>query len=102
LKPAWKGRGERSILQVLDGVERLAAGADVVVAIIDDRKARAAVKALEDIDIDLMATETYLEWLVRRFGIKEAATAWMTIMIAADGRMANAPDEDPVHIYKIK
>ena len=36
---------------------------EAVIAIVDDRKARAAIKALEDVDIDLMATETYLEWL---------------------------------------
>lgn len=84
LKPSWKGRGETSILQVLDGVEKLVAEGESVVAIIDDRKARAAIKALEDVDVDLMATQTYLEWLVRRFGIKEAATAWMTILIATD------------------
>jgi hypothetical protein len=55
-----------------------------------------------DLDVDLMATETYLEWLVRRFGIKEATTAWTTIKIATDKKAPNAPDEDPVHIYKIK
>jgi hypothetical protein len=102
LKPSWKRRGERSILEVLDGVEKVVAEGEAVIAIVDDRKARAAIKALEDVDIDLIATETYLEWLVRRFGIKEAATAWMTIKIATDKKAPNAPDEDPVHIYKIK
>jgi hypothetical protein len=102
LKPSWKGRGERSILQVLDGVEKLVAEGEAVIAIVDDRKARAAMKALEDVDVDLMATETYLEWLVRRFGIREAATAWMTIMSATYKNAPRAPDEDPVHIHKVK
>lgn len=102
LKPAWKGRGERSILEVLDGVEKAAADGETIIALVDDRKARAAIKALEDVDIDLMATETYLEWLVRRFGIKEAATAWVAIKIATNKKAPNAPEEDPVHIYKIK
>jgi hypothetical protein len=101
LKPSWKGRGERSILEVLDGVEKSAAEGEVVIAIVDDRRARAAIKTLEDLDVDLMATETYLEWLVRRFGIKEAATAWMTIKIATDKNAPNAP-YDPVHIHKVR
>jgi hypothetical protein len=102
LKPSWKGRGERSILEVLDGVEKSAAEGEVVIAIVDDRRARAAIKTLEDLDVDLMATETYLEWLVRRFGIKEAATAWMTIKIATDKNAPNAPYDDPVHIHKVR
>lgn len=100
LKPSWKGRGERSVLEVLDGIEKVVAEGEVVIAIVDDRRARAAIKTLEDVDVDLMATETYLEWLVRRFGIKEAATAWMTIKIATDKKAPSAPDEDPVHIYR--
>ncbi len=57
LKPSWKGRGERSILEVLDSVEKVVAGGEVVIAIVDDRRARAAIKTLEDVDTDLMATE---------------------------------------------
>lgn len=102
LKPSWKGRGERSILQVLDGVERLIAEGEAVIAIVDDRKARAAIKALDEVDIDLMATETYLEWLVRRFHVKGAETAWIAIRVAADQKIPHAPYEDPIHIHKIR
>ena len=49
-----------------------------------------------------MATETYLEWLVRRVRIKEAATAWITIKIATDKNAPNAPCDDPVHIHKVR
>jgi hypothetical protein len=101
-KPSWKGRGERSLLQVLDGVEKLVAESEVVLAIVDDRKARAAIKVLMDVDIDLMATESYIYWLAKRFHVKEAETAWTAIKIAAAGTAPNAPDEDPVHIYRVR
>ncbi|MCA1500167.1 hypothetical protein [Bradyrhizobium sp. NBAIM14] len=91
LKPSWKGRGERSILEVLNSVEEVVAEGEVVIAIIDDRKARTVIKTLEDVDIDLMATETYLEWLVKRFGIKGAAAARTTIRITTDKKGADAP-----------
>ncbi|MCA1536640.1 hypothetical protein I6F21_29370 [Bradyrhizobium sp. NBAIM03] len=91
LKPSWKGEGERSILEVLNSVEEVVAEGEVVIAIIDDRKARAVIKTLEDVDIDLMATETYLEWLVKRFGIKEAAAAWTTIKTTTDKKASDAP-----------
>lgn len=102
LKPLWKNRGERSILDALDGIEKLVADGEAVIAIIDDKKARAAVKALENVDVDLMATESYLEWMVRRFDVKNAATAWMAIKIAADEKVRDASEDDPVHIFKIK
>jgi hypothetical protein len=66
------------------------------------RKARAAIKALEDVDVDVMATESYIEWMVRRFGIKEAETAWMTIKAATEQKAPSAADDDPVHIYSIR
>jgi hypothetical protein len=98
LKPAWKGRGERSILEVLDGVERMAERGEAVFAIVDDRKARAAIRALEGVDIDLMATETFLFWLATRFEVKAASTAWEAIKLAAGGSAPDAPEEDPVHV----
>jgi hypothetical protein len=75
LKPSWRGRGERSVLQVLDSVEKFVAGGESGVAIVDDKKARAAIKALDHVDIDLMATETYLNWLIYRVHIKAAESA---------------------------
>ena len=100
LKPAWKGRGERSIIQVLDGIEKLVADGEAVIAIVDDRKARAAISVLANVDVDLMATESYIHWVATRFHVKEAETAWLTIEMAAGGKAPIAPDEDPVHIHK--
>ena len=99
LKPSWKGRGEKSILQALDGVESLIANGEAVLAIVDDKKARAAIGILENVDIDLFSTETFIAWLVRRFGVKKAETAWVTIEAAANGKVPYTAEDDPVHIY---
>jgi hypothetical protein len=48
-----------------------------------------------------MATESYLYWLAKRFHLKAAETAWLAITIAADGKVPNAPEDDPVHIFKV-
>jgi hypothetical protein len=85
----------------LDGVERLVAGGEVVLAIVDDRKARAAIKLLTDVDVDRMSTESFLVVLVEDYHVKEAETAWLAIKIACGGRAPAAPDEDPVHIHKV-
>jgi hypothetical protein len=101
LKPSWSARGERSILQVLGSVEKILADGEVVVTLVDDRKARAAIRAMEGTDIDLMATETFVEWLHQRFHVAKATTAWSIIKVAANNRIPSAPEEDPVHIRKI-
>ncbi len=101
-KPKWRGRGERSILQVMDGIEKLLDEGESVLAIVDDRKARAAIRALTDVDVDLMATESFLVMLAEDYQVKEAATAWLAITIACGGKAPHAPDEDPVHIYKVR
>jgi hypothetical protein len=101
LKPAWKGRGERSILQILDGIEKSVGEGEAVIVLVDDRKARAAIGALENVDIDIMATETYLYWLAKRFHMNAAETAWLAIAVAAGGNAPDAPDGDPIHIFKV-
>jgi len=98
LKPSWAGRGEKSILQVLDGVEKLLQDGEIVIALVDDGKARAAIRLIKTIDIDLMATETFIEWLHRRFHVPEATTAWAAIKMTLAERAPDAPLEDPVHI----
>lgn len=99
-KPIWKNLGEISILQALEGVEKLVARGEAVLALVDDRRARAAIRAMTEVDIDLMATQSFIHWLAKRFHVKEAETAWIAIEIAANDRAPRAPDEDPVHIHK--
>jgi hypothetical protein len=98
LKPSWKGRGDASVLQVLDAATRIIAAGEAVVAIVDDRKLRAAIRLEERIDIDLMATESFIVWIAERFAVEEARTAWAAIEAAAGGRAPAAPEEDPVHV----
>ena len=100
LKPSWKGRGGKSILQVMDAVEKVLAAGEAVVTIVDDARARAAIRLTEGLDIDLMATESFLTWLHQRFHVEKAATAWMAITIAARGKAPDAPEEDPVYVRK--
>ena len=78
LKPSWAGRGETSIIQILDGIENVLQEGEAVVVIMDDRKARAALRALNH-DLDMMCTESFVAWMVERFAIPEAKTAWQTI-----------------------
>ena len=101
LKPSWKGRGERSIIQVLDGIEKLVTKGGAVITIVDDRKARAAISLLTNVDVDLIATETYIYWLWKRFRVKNTDTAWAVIKMAAGGKAPDAPYEDPVHIQRM-
>lgn len=98
LKPAWRGRGDASILQVLDAAARIVASGEAVVALVDDRKVRAALRVTNKTDIDLMATETFLAWMAGRFGLEEARTAWFAIEIAAGGNAPRAPEDDPVYV----
>lgn len=98
LKPSWKGRGERSVLRVLEGVEALVGAGEAVVVLVDDRRARAAIRALDHVDIDLMATETFIDWVATRFHVVKAETAWRTIRLAAAGKAPDAPGDDPVHL----
>lgn len=98
LRPSWTGRGDASILQVLDAAAKIVASGEAVVALVDDRKVRAALRVTSKTDIDLMATETFLAWMAGRFGIAEAGTAWRAIELAADGKAPEAPEEDPVYV----
>lgn len=79
LKPSWRGRGDASILQVLDAAAKVVASGEAIVALVDDRKVRAALRVTNKTDIDLMATETFLAWMAGRFGIEEARAAWLGI-----------------------
>jgi hypothetical protein len=96
LKPTWRGRGEASILQVLDAAAKVVADGEAVVAIVDDAKARAALRVGGIVDIDIMATESFITWIAERFDVDDARTAWRTIQLAAAGKAPGAPEIDPI------
>lgn len=69
----------------------------------DDRAARSLViqaVRMNEVKADLMATETFLEWLSRDYGIVDTRAAWMAIRTAAGGRQPDAPAYDPVYVRK--
>lgn len=57
LKPSWANRGDRSILSAMTVVDGLVQDGEWIVAIMDDRKVRAAIRVME-LNMDMMSTET--------------------------------------------
>lgn len=100
LKPSWKGRGERSILQVLEAVESVLADGDALVVLVDDNKARIAIQLGHEFDIDLMGTESFITWMRDRFRMPNAENAWAAIRIAAGDNVPETREDDPVYVRK--
>jgi hypothetical protein len=100
LKPSWKGRGERSVLQVLDVVESVLADGEAAVVLVDDNKARVAIQLENEFDIDLMGTESFITWMHEKFKVPNAENAWAAIKIAADGNVPEPREDDPIYMRK--
>jgi hypothetical protein len=100
LKPSWKGRGERSVLQVLEVVESVLADGEAAVVLVDDNKARIAIQLENEFDIDLMGTESFIAWMRDRFNMPNAENAWTAIRIAAGDNVPDTREDDPVHVRK--
>ena len=101
-RPAWTGRGETSIRDALQLVVSGAlAPGESVLLLVDDRAARrllAQTLEEEGLEGDVVATETFLAWVERRFGVEAAATAWTTIALASGARQPDAPEDDPISV----
>ena len=97
LKPVWADRGEASMLGVIKGAKRLLAADEAVIAIVDDRDARDAMRAIRA-NIDLMGTQTFIRWIDEDFGIPEARHAWNAIQIAMNDTADPGEEDDPVYI----
>jgi hypothetical protein len=100
LKPSWKGKGERSVLQVLEAVESVLADGEAVVVLVDDNKARIAIQLGHEFDIDLMGTESFITWMRDRFRMPNAENAWAAIRIAAGNNVPETREDDPVYLRK--
>jgi len=104
LKPSWRGRGERSIQDVLRAVGKILEKDEGVIILTDDERFRAALKTMDGIDMDLMATQSFIHMIESRFSVKEAGHAWIVIREAAGkneagaSRAPEAPEDDPVFI----
>jgi hypothetical protein len=101
-KPSWANRGDRSILEVMTVIDDLVQEGEAIVAIMDDRKVRAALEVMK-LDMDMMSTETFIIWMSESFGIKQADTAWQTIKSIMGGRAPKLRDDDdePVSTFKV-
>jgi len=101
-KPSWANRGDRSILEVMGVIDDLVQEGEAIVAIMDDRKVRAALEVMK-LDMDMMSTETFIIWMSETFGIKQADTAWQTIKsIMGDSvPTLRADDDEPVSTFKV-
>lgn len=105
-KPSWKGRGESSILNILEAVEKTMEDNEKVVVLVDDRKARGAIRVTEGLNIDILSTEAFLKDVEHYHGVENATDAWIVIAVAAgyneDGvsRVPEKPKEDPIFVRK--
>lgn len=105
-KPSWKGRGESSIINVLEAVEKTTADNEKVVVLVDDRKARGAIRVTEGLNIDIMSTEAFLRDVERFHGVENATDAWIVIAVAAGynengvSKVPEKPKEDPILVRK--
>jgi hypothetical protein len=100
LKPSWKGRGEKSVLQVLDVVETVLADGEAAVVLVDDNKARIAIQLENEFDIDLMGTESFITWMHQKFKVPNSENAWAAIKIAAGGAAPEPREDDPIYLRK--
>jgi len=94
LRPTWKDRGEASLLQGVQTIKAALQSGEAIVVLVDDRDARDAIRAVRA-DINMMGTQTFIEWLLEDFGIAQAETAWTSILMAT-GDTADPGDVLPV------
>lgn len=101
LKPSWANKGEASIIQALDGVEDVLAANEAVLVVVDDRRARAALRTLDQ-NLDLISTEVFVNWMAEGFRIPAAETAWQTVGLIMGTTIPKLrpTDDDPVSTFR--
>lgn len=97
LKPDWSDRGERSLLAAVKTLKAVTAAGEEIIAIVDDRDARDAFRALRA-DIMMIGTRTFIRWMAEDFRVPGADTAWQAILAATDGKADPGADADPLFI----
>lgn len=106
MKPNWTGRGDASLLNILAAAEKVVADGETVVLLVDDRKARAALRQTENLNLDIVSTRAFVSMLESEFGVENASNVWPIIEIAAgvnEHGKSRVPDtllEDPVYVRK--
>jgi hypothetical protein len=106
LKPNWSDRGDASLINILSTAEKVVADHEAAVLIVDDRKARAALRTMENINLDIMSTEAFVWMLEEKFGVSNVSDIWRTIITSAGtnehgkSKVPDRPLEDPVFVRK--
>jgi len=102
LKPSWADRGEVSIFQALKAADAVLESGEAVLVIMDDRRARAALRTL-GYDLDLMSSESFVSWMAEEYRLPGADTAWQTIkMVMSDAVPRLRPDDDePISTFSM-
>ncbi|MBB3966804.1 hypothetical protein [Rhizobium metallidurans] len=106
LKPSWTGRGDYSLLDVLAAAETVVEDSETVVLLVDDRRARAALRQTENLNLDILSTRSFIAMLETEFGVENATDIWTIIEIAAgvnEQGKSKVPDplpEDPLYVRK--
>lgn len=106
LKPSWTGRGDASLLNILSTAEKVVRDHGAVVFIVDDRKARAALRQVENLNLDILSTEAFVWMLEDKFGVSNAAHIWQTIELGSGvnqhgkSRVPDPRKKDPVFVRK--
>lgn len=106
LKPSWTGRGDVSLLNILSSAEKVVADHEAVVLLVDDRRARAALRQTEGLNLDILSTRAYVSMLEEEFGVENAPDIWKAIEMAAgvnEHGASKAPahqQEDPIYVRK--
>ena len=93
-RPDWSDLSDRSIWHGVNSAQAAFAEGEAVIVLADDGDVRvAAVEAKarqqKKASIDLMGTQTFIEWLVEDFAVPRADTAWQTIAEARQGAVPN-------------
>lgn len=99
LKPTTADLGERSVLDKIKSTRELLRSDETFLVLMDDRDGRDALKLLH-VNADLMSTQTFIEWLVEDFKVKEAETAWTTLERILGESLDPGPSEDPVYVRR--
>lgn len=95
-----------SLLDILSIAEGVVDDSEAVVMLVDDRRARTALRQTENLNLDILSTRSFVSMLETEFGMTNASDIWRIIEIAAGvneqgrSRVPGPLAEDPVYVRK--
>lgn len=99
VQPEWRDRGDESVWVGVNIANEVLATGECVLALADDSNVRAAIEARgrqrKRAAIDLMGTQTFIEWMAEDFSIPEALNAWDAVARAREGQVPTYGDSRP-------